>query len=181
MLDGTDYRRSGGDMSVTPKATPSGFSHWLQGNVAVALTIIGALLYAMFWIPAIFFYAHLGTSPGEVGFTYSTVLTGSVLGTIAILGTLLIAVYYIVFVSLSVLLYLLWLLALIWILFHPSLRKKDENLDADQFERKLRIAKRIYPRRDVPWSDVERLLRRRRELGRLENRTSAEAVELKRN
>jgi hypothetical protein len=82
-------------------------------------------------------------------------------------------------VSLSVLLYLLWLLALIWILFHPSLRKKDENLDADQFERKLRIAKRIYRRRDVPWSDVERLLRRRRELGRLENRTSAEAVELK--
>ena len=133
----------------------------------------------MFSIPAIYFYAHLGTSPSEVGYTYTSVLSGSVLGTIAVLGALLVIGYYAIFLFLIIAANFLWLVALGWIVSHPSLRGKDQDLDSDQFERKLKVAKRIYLRKDVPWSDVERQLRRRRELGRLEKPTAAETSELK--
>jgi hypothetical protein len=180
MLDLTNHHWPwGGFMSVTPEVTASRFSQWLKGNVVVTLTVLGILLYSMFWIPAIFFYARLGATPTEVGYTYTSVLSGSVLGAIAILGALLIISYYILIIVLSLVVYTVWLAVLLFMLFNPGLGVQDQKLDADQFERKLKIARRIYLRKDVPWTEVERALRRRRELGRLEDPTIAEVSELK--
>jgi hypothetical protein len=68
--------------------------HWVINNPLVALTILGLLLYAAFAIPATVFYARLGTTPSEVGYTYATVLSGSTLGALAIALFFLIAVLY---------------------------------------------------------------------------------------
>jgi hypothetical protein len=160
-------------MPVTSEATPGGLSQWLKSNPVVVLTIFGVLLYAMFSIPAVIFYARLGTSPSEVGFTYASVLSGSTFGTAGILLLLISIAFVVVFDTLVL---GLWIALF---LFNPLLLGTDQELDARQFDRKLRIAKRIYQKKGPGWAEIERDLRRKRELYRLEERTRDEAKELR--
>jgi hypothetical protein len=163
-------------MPVTSEATPGGLSQWLKSSPVVVLTIFGVLLYAMFSIPAVIFYARLGTSPSEVGFTYASVLSGATFGTVGILSLLVLFAFYIIAMILGIG-YLVG--GIVMFLFLPGLFGEDRKLDADQFDRKIRIAKRIYPKKESGWAEVERDLRRRRELFGLEERTCDEAKELK--
>jgi hypothetical protein len=184
LLDPTDNRRfrSSGVawsfMPVTSEAKPGGFSRWLQSNPVVIITFFGVLLYAMFSIPSIIFYARLGTSASEVGFTYASVLSGATLGTVFVLAGMVAAVFYIGAMILSLLYIALWAAGVIWSWFNKELSKDDWELDADQFERKLKFARIIYFGKSPTWKKMESNLRRSRELHMLEGLTPAEASEL---
>jgi hypothetical protein len=165
-------------MPVTSEAKPGVFSQWLRSNPVVVVTIFGVLLYVMFSIPSIIFYARLGTSASEVGFTYSSVLSGATFGTVVVLACLMLVVFWIAYMSLAFLLCGLWAAVVIWFLFYQELANEDWELDAKQFDRKLGFASIIYFRREPTWAEMESSLRRRRELHRLAGRTPAEASEL---
>jgi hypothetical protein len=163
---------------VTSEATSGGLSQWFKGNPVVVITIFGVLLYAMFSIPSVIFYARLGTSPSEVGFTYASVLSGATFSTVVILAVFIGITFDIAYTLLFFLFCGLWAAVIIWSLFHSELTSEDWELDANQFERKLEFASLIYLRKEPTWAEIESGLRRRRELGRLEGLTPAEASEL---
>jgi hypothetical protein len=73
---------------------------------------------------------------------------------------------------------LLWAAVIIWWMSHRELARDDSELDADQFERKLKWTRFIYFGKRPPWAKMESDLRRSRELHRLEEVTPAEASEL---
>lgn len=159
-----------------------GLSQWVRNNVIATITILGILLYAVFWIPVTVFYARLRTTPGEVGFSYTTIVSGSTLGAIIIVTVLvsvvLSAIYYIgmliFWTSKGIYSYKLIHLTL----FNRIWRIPESQLDHEQFAEKLEILKKKY-KRNTPWPEVERELRRKRELERLKDRTPAEDAEKK--
>jgi len=165
-------------MQVTSEAKPGGFSQWVKSNPVVVVTFFGVLLYAMFSIPSIIFYARLGTSASEIGFNYSNVLSGATFGTVVVLAVLIGAVFEVAYLVLAFLFGGLWVAVIIWSLFHLELISEDWELDAKQFDRKLGFAGVIYFGKKPTWAEMKRGLRRRRELHRLEGRTPAEAIEL---
>ena len=69
---------------------------WLQHNSVVILTLLGILLYTIFYLPVVYFYGKLGTSPSEVGFTYSSVLSGATLGILVAIATFILVVGFII-------------------------------------------------------------------------------------
>ena len=166
-------------MSVQRQA-PGEFSQWLRSNALGVLTIFGILIYAVFSIPTTFFYVRLGTTPSEVGFTYASVLSGAALGTTVILGLLIALFLYVVilFVYLIVL-ELFTIYMLVRFSTQPWLMKRDQKLDIDRFDAKLTIFEDIHFKTEPSWTVVERKLRRKRELSRLEDLTPAEASEMK--
>src|SRR6266849_363758 len=123
-------------MPVTSEAKPGGFSQWLRNNPVLVVTIFGVLLYVMFSIPSIIFYARLGTSASEVGFTYSSVLSGAAFGAVVVLAILILVVFEIAYLACAFLVGGLWAAVIIWLLFHLELAIEDWELDAKQFERK---------------------------------------------
>jgi hypothetical protein len=54
----------------------------------------------------------------------------------------------------------------------------DSRLDADQFERKLSITKRVYADDQEIWKGIERAMRRRRALKRMDDPSAAERSEI---
>jgi amino acid transporter len=166
-------------MTVTSDGIPRERLRWLKNNVLVALTILGILLYAVFSIPATFFYARLGTTPSEVGFTYATILSGSTLGALLILGLFLLALFYAVEVTIGLVLYSYTLRIAFSFLRHPTLAFPGWELDADQFKRKLTIIKKLYKKDEAAWGEVEPMLQRRRELKMSEHPTATEKSEIK--
>ena len=159
-----------------------GLFQWVRNNIIATLTILGIFLYVIFWIPVTVFYARLRTTPGEVGFSYTTILSGSTLGAIIIVTVLVflvLSVLYqignvIVWTSLGFYSYRMISLTL----FKRVWRIPDSQLDHEQFGEKLEILKEKY-KGSTPWTEVERALRRKRELERLEDRTPAEDIEKK--
>src|SRR5215467_11524945 len=89
----------------TSDGTPRERFYWLKSNPLLVITILGLLLYAVFSIPATVFYARLGTTPSEVGFTYTSILSGSTLGALLILGCFLLLIFYAVNLVLLVAVY----------------------------------------------------------------------------
>ena len=69
---------------------------WVKGGGLLVFTALGVLLYVIFSVPATIFYDRLGTTPGEVGITYISILSGSTIGTLVILAVLLVVSFYIV-------------------------------------------------------------------------------------
>jgi amino acid transporter len=167
-------------MADTSDRTSREHLGWLKANVLVALTILGVLLYAVFSIPATYFYARLGTSPSEVGFTYASILSGSTLGALLILGCFLLLAFYLAYVVFALIAYLLMFRVAFSYLLHPKiLLAGDQKLTADQFERKLRIIRKQYGKDQETWEQVETMLQRKRALKLIESPTSAEKLEIK--
>ena len=61
-------------MPEAPQTTDS-LIGWLKNNVIAVITLTGVFLYIIFSIPATIFYGRLGTTPSEVGFNYSNILS----------------------------------------------------------------------------------------------------------
>jgi hypothetical protein len=166
-------------MSNTPQAT-GGLLLWVKNNALVTITILGVLLYVVLSIPITFFYARLGTTPGEVGFTYTSILSGSTLAALAIVGiiTAILAFSFLYLVSLIAVNFLPLLAqqVIVMIRNHSELHSKDDELDDERFDRKLKALQKIYGD-DSRWPEVERALRRKRELARLEIRTAPQESE----
>lgn len=57
---------------------------WTKGSGLLLVTVLGILLYIILSIPATIFYGRLGTTPSEVGISYSNLLSGSTLGIVVI-------------------------------------------------------------------------------------------------
>jgi hypothetical protein len=152
--------------------------YWLINNPLVALTVLGLLLYAAFAIPATFFYARLGTTPSEVGYTYSTILSGSTLGALTIVGIFLGTALYVGQFTILFVIYTVLFRTAFGYLRNPRLIAEDWELDTDQFEHKLAIKRRHYTKDREIWNDLERSLRRRRALMMMENLSAAEESEL---
>jgi len=158
---------------------PSEPLHWLINNPLVVLTILGLLLYATFAIPATVFYASLGTTPSEVGYTYTTILSGSTLGAVFIVLAFVLVLLYVVQFTIIFVIYFLLLRFTFNYVRHPGLLAYDWNLDADQFEHKLAITKKIYAKDQATWDKIERMYRRRRALKKMENPSGSEKSEMK--
>jgi hypothetical protein len=61
---------------------------WLKGLGVLTLTFLGLILYICLAAPTTIFYTRLGTTPGKVGITYTSLLSGSLLGIIAMIAAL---------------------------------------------------------------------------------------------
>lgn len=177
-------------MSVSPETSTGGLFQWLKNNAAPAIAIAGILLYTVFSIPATFFYARLGTTPSEVGVTYTSLLSGSTLAVLIILASVIVFGYYIIiaFILGTIFGYyvVITLGAALMFLFDPRLLAKNQKLDAQRFDRKLKIIHLFYDhvgpfhnKREPIWLGVEGGLRRQWELSRKEDRTPDEDSELK--
>ena len=84
-------------MSSTSSSTRTQVLDWLKEGGLVAVTVTGLLLYFFLSVPATVFYTRLGTSPGEVGITYVSLLSGSTLELLAILLILTAALLLVAF------------------------------------------------------------------------------------
>ena len=129
-------------MSVTQATHRGTLLEWVKDNGLLTITILGLLLYALFAIPTTIFYANLGTSPAEVGITYTTLLSSSAPGTLMVLGIAAAFLYYV----------------LLLFTIHtatasakgvsgakePDPRKKDWELDNDDFESRVARLKGYY-------------------------------------
>jgi len=165
-----------------PDATSGGIFPWLKKNVTAAIAVAGILLYAVFSIPATFFYAHLGTTPSEVGSTYTSLLSGSTLAVLIILAAVIVLPYYFVigFSAGFILGYYLIVVPTVAFMFlvHPRLLAKDQELEADEFELKLQKVRILFCRRT--WKEeVKPKLSRHRDLSRKKSITDYEDYELK--
>ena len=162
-------------MNAKPSREPL---HWLINNPLVALTIFGLLLYATFAIPATVFYGRLGTTPSEVGYTYTAILSGSTFGALFIVAASLLASFYVINFTFVFVLYGFSFRVAFAFLRHPKLLLSDWQLDTDQFERKLTITKKILANDQEIYNELERMARRRRALKKMENPSTAERSEM---
>ena len=71
---------------------------WIRASGLLLVTVLGILLYIVFSVPATIFYGRLGTTPGEVGITYSSLLSGSTFGILVILVVLTLAFFAVSFI-----------------------------------------------------------------------------------
>ena len=164
---------------------------WVKDSGLLTVTILGLLIYALFAIPTGVFYFFLGASLAEVGITYTSLLSGSVLGLMLIVGAL---VYVLTF---SYCMYFMYRSARSIIMPAKAVKKdvsaarnkyprrKDWRLDDEDFDERLRWLKARYSRTPVRddslrlgWEEFESNLRRRRELRKKANLTSDESFEL---
>jgi hypothetical protein len=166
---------------VQPETSISILLRWVRANVLATLTILGILIYAVFSIPATYFYARLGTTPSEVGVTYSTIVSESTFGLLLLVALSLAALYYLFLIALVAITYSagFWLL---WaIVRHPILRQKDEDLDEEQFKEKLIILQDAFHGTSEIWLEIELDLWRRRDIYGAKQRTLEDVAELRKN
>jgi hypothetical protein len=161
-------------MSNTSEPT-NGLLSWLKSYQAVTFAAIGILIYVIFSVPAAYFYASLGTSPSEVGFNYTNIISGSPLG-LAVIVTVTIAALY-VYGSNWSLTYILYTSLFIRFIRVPIESYKD--LDARQFAKKLKEMKRSYNLTKPSWEEAVQSLMRLRALSRQESLTPDEMAEKK--
>jgi hypothetical protein len=157
---------------------------WLKSGGLLMLTVTGVILYIVFSVPATIFYDRLGTTPQEVGITYTSILSGSTLGAFAIIGVLAFTLLYLALNAIYVTIPSLGQKFYAAFLKNRSiLFKRDWQLDADQFNNKLETMKNFYlefrgfDERD--WRRLEGAKRRVRALNRLGVLTADQTYELK--
>lgn len=165
-------------MPTASEAKTSRLYEWVKSNGIVAITIVGVLLYIIFSIPATFFYARLGTTPSEVGISYTSILSGSTLGALLIVAALMTGGIYVLAFLLGWLSYTIFYFT-VKFLRHPRLMlTRDQDLDLDRFEQKLMIVRSIHEGSVSNWQEIERALRRNRYLEREEHWTPADFLEI---
>jgi hypothetical protein len=147
---------------------------WTKENTLAALTILGILVYVVFSIPASYFYSLLGTTPSEVGMTYTTIVSDSTFGLLLIVAVLAIILYY-VFMSLVFAGVFIKSMGLI------SAATANRKLTSEQFDEKLKVLQRAFRGREEDWQKVAEIIRRGREISEKEQRTREEEKELRKS
>ena len=153
---------------------------WVKTSGLLFVTVLGILLYIVFSVPASIFYGRLGTTPGEVGITYSSLLSGSTFGILIILlvltATLLAASFFSVFMALSL---QSSLFRNRYMMNQPFSGKAEWELTDEEYEQrmvKIREVAATFPElwdaRKALVDEMEPHLRRRRELAMLGVRTA---------
>lgn len=158
--------------------TTNPFLRWLQRNSVVTLTVLGIFLYTSFDLPAVYFYGKLGTSPSEVGLTYSSVLSGATLGILVGVGSFILGVGLIIGAAVDLVTAACLINIVIRFSLHPSLLAEDSKLNLEQFLTKLRIGRTAWMGSQESWNNFEQILSRRRELMLLDKPTPADRAEL---
>jgi hypothetical protein len=171
-------------MSVTPETPKSSLMDWLKESGLLTVTILGLLLYTLFAIPTTIFYGILGTSPAEVGISYTGLLSGSALGFAVILFLLVYFGY--LFVALGFSIRLRRAANSVSTVKNPHPNKRDRNLDDQDFETRMAWRAAFYARYPEigeslkqTWKDLEPKLRVRRNLQRTDKLTPEQLLELK--
>ena len=159
---------------------------WIKDSGLLTITILGLLLYALFAIPIAIFYFRLGASLAEVGVTYTSLLSGSVLPLMVIpisFGYFVVSFYIIYFLYYASRGRALGMRSKGAKNPHP--RIKDWLLDDEDFKIRVDWLKNQYSQYPVVgrslrlgWKEFESKLRRRRELRRMENLAPQESSEL---
>jgi hypothetical protein len=167
---------------------------WLQSGGLLVVTILGLLLYIFLAVPATVFYAHLGTSPGEAGINYVSLLSGSTVELLAILVILTAAFLAVAFLIAFIGIWIRFIIAI------PYLRRQGrsyfseslQDLTDSQFEERisfikgrherfpesLELANMLNPGLPKSIPAIEANFRRMRKLLTLQTRTPEEAIEL---
>ena len=164
---------------------------WLKGGGLLAITIVGLLLYFFLSLPATVFYARLGTTPGEIGITYASLLSGStveILAILILLTHLLACLVYHCFYKLFCTRFRRYYPAYL----NPVSRKPSWAITDAEFEDQVKFWRRIYgfipentdvfPRiaqkRPRSFDEVEKRQRCLRELRMIGVRTAEQSAEL---
>ena len=165
-------------MPEAPQTTDS-LIGWLKNNVIAVISLTGVFLYIIFSIPATIFYGRLGTTPSEVGFNYSNILSGSTFGVLILIGfAVLIAMLILVLLGYAAVIFVLLPRAKFITTRTDRLNSQDDTtISDDEFDRKLNRIRKTYKNKSG-WPETEQALRRKRELAQLENRTAAEDSEI---
>ena len=113
-----------------------------------SVTVLGILLYIVFSVPATIFYGRLGTTPGEVGITYSSLLGGSTFGILVILLVLTLillgASFLIAFIRLSI---QSRVFMSRYMMNQPFRGRSDWQLTDEEFEQRLASVRKLLRRR----------------------------------
>lgn len=121
---------------------------WLKEGGLVAITITGLLLYVFLSLPATVFYTRLGTSPGEVGITYVSLLSGSTVELLAILIILtaifLLVAFLVAFVSFYA--RYSYITFIEWRPFRHILKKPLGQRTAEELEETISLAEKTLRR-----------------------------------
>lgn len=166
-------------MTFGRQDTTSPFSRWLQHNSVVILTVLGILLYTTFDLPAVYFYGRLGTSPNEVGLTYSTVLSGAPIGIVVAILAFIVVGGFIIGAAVDLATVVCLVRVAIGFSLRPGLLAEDSKLNLEQFLTKLKIGRRAWMGSKDSWRTFEQTLSRRRELMMLDNPTPADRAQLR--
>ena len=166
-------------MTLSRQDTTNAFFRWLQHNSVLILTVLGILLYTTFDLPAVYFYGKLGTSPSEVGLTYSSVLSGAAIGILVAIAAFILVVGFIIGVAVDLATVACLIRITIGFSPHPGLLAEDSKLNLEQFSTKLRIGRSAWIGGKESWRAFEQILSRRRELMLLDNPTPADRAELR--
>jgi hypothetical protein len=170
-------------MSASAKVSVGAVLEWLKEGGILALTVIGILLYIFLSVPATIFYGRLGTTPGEVGISYTSLLSGSTLGVFIIL---IFAALLFIFIS-FLFAFVNFSISAIRASRQLSADKQDWEMDDEEFEQNVIARRQRFSRipepeltlwMQLPWPDVEHNFYRVRELQRLGVRTAEQSVEL---
>jgi amino acid transporter len=160
---------------------------WVKDSGLLTITILGLLVYTLFAIPTAIFYYTLGASLAEVGVTYTSLLSGSVLGLMVIVLALGYSVVFLYFYYSLRVAYRTVRSARkeVSTTENPYPHRKDWQLEDEDFEARVDWLKTQYANYPVVgnslklgWGEFESKLRRRRELRRMENLTLKELSEL---
>jgi hypothetical protein len=175
---------------------------WLKGGGLLAVTIIGVLSYFFLSVPTTVFYARFGVSPGEVGITYASLLSGSTVEIFAILLLIIIGFLAAAFIIAYISLMVRETAIIVPYVVRRSRRRRKAgkrtvwDLEDAEFEEQHKDAMNFFRRMPEfvlttqmlmhseshsetdPFSDIDRMLRRRRQLERLAVKTAEQAAEL---
>ena len=106
-----------------PEQNPTGASsrrRWDPSYAAVALTLMGGIVYVFFRLAYASFYASLHTTPEEVGLSYSQTLVRGVIPSISLALTTFLIVSLLIFILIATIGYLIFGLNLFRMYFHAS-------------------------------------------------------------
>jgi hypothetical protein len=150
---------------------------WIRDNGILALTASGIAAYVILTLPATVFYRRLGTTPDEVGITYTTLLGGST-PAMLLLATCLAAVFFALAAVLAILGLYLRTAPLMVRMFRVITSGPARSTDDEKFEARISLLKDLYTkipeladiRPGSPEEDIQKL-RQARELALLGVRT----------
>lgn len=172
-------------MPPTPTSSRRELIEWFKGSGLLVVTLAGIFLYIVFSVPATIFYTRLGTTPSEVGITYTSLLSGSTLGALIVLAAVIILVVYFAF-SVTYAATFLWAsqMSRLVVKSRLGIRPRRRELTDQEFARWIELMEAFYNtfadkqnESGADWGQLESTVRRMRELELLGVRTEDEASE----
>jgi hypothetical protein len=160
---------------------------WIKASGLLLVTVLGILLYIVFSVPATIFYGRLGTTPGEVGITYSSLLSGSTFGILVILAVLTLTLVGVSFPIAFITFYIRSVdFAPQYTMRRPFTDKTDWQLTDEEYDQRIASLREAFAAtfpelwdiRKPNIDEVESHIRRLRELDMLGVRTAEQQAEL---